>query len=86
MADKYISIPVEVEAIQFSIDTLSDIVLFTECTNFQLSKKNGIYNCLITVDGIKLLLIESNYVVKNSEGAISVVTQEVFDKSYIKKE
>ena len=86
MADKYISIPVEVEAIQFSIDTLSDIVLFTECTNFQLTKKNGIYNCLITVDGVKLLLIESNYVVKNSEGDISVVTQEVFDKSYIKKE
>ena len=86
MADKYISIPVEIEAIQFSIATLSDIIIFTECTNFQLSKKGGVYNCLITVDGVKLLLIEGNYVTKNSDGAIEVLTAEVFEKSYIKKE
>lgn len=86
MATKYISIPVEIEAIQFSVATLSDIIIFTECSNFQLSKKSGVYNCLITVDGVKLLLIEGNYVTKNSDGDISVVTQEVFESSYIKKE
>lgn len=86
MATKYISIPVEIEAIQFSTATLSDIIIFTECTNFQLTKKNGVYNCLITVNGVKLLLIEGNYVTKNSSGDINVVTAEVFEASYIKKE
>ena len=86
MATKYISIPVEIEAIQFSTATLSDIIIFTECTNFQLTKKNGVYNCLITVNGMKLLLIEGNYVTKNSSGDINVVTAEVFEASYIKKE
>ena len=86
MATKYISIPVEIEAIQFSTATLSDIIIFTECTNFQLTKKNGVYNCLITVNGVKLLLIEGNYVTKNSSSDINVVTAEVFEASYIKKE
>lgn len=86
MATKYISIPVEIEAIQFSVATLSDIIIFTECTNFQLTKKNGVYNCLITVNDVKLLLIEGNYVTKNSSGDINVVTAEVFEASYIKKE
>lgn len=86
MATKYISIPVEIEAIQFSVATLSDIIIFTECTNFQLTKKNEVYNCLITVNGAKLLLIEGNYVTKNSSGDINVVTAEVFEASYIKKE
>ena len=86
MATKYVSIPVEIEAIQFDVTTLSDIIVFTECSNFQLSKKSGVYNCLITVDGVKLLLIEGNYVTKNSNGNISVVTAEVFESSYIKKE
>ena len=86
MATKYISIPIEIEAIQFDITTLSDIIVFTQCSNFQLSKKSGVYNCLITVDGIKLLLIEGNYVTKNSSGDIEVITKEIFEKSYIKKE
>ena len=73
MATKYINIPVEIEAIQFSTATLSDIIIFTECTNFQLTKKNGVYDCLITVNGVKLLLIEGNYVTKNSSGDINVV-------------
>ena len=86
MATKYISIPIEIEAIQFDITTLSDIIVFTQCSNFQLSKKSGVYNCLITVDGIKLLLIEGNYVTKNSSGDIEVITKEIFEKSYVKKE
>ena len=84
--NKYRRKSTEIEAIQFSVATLSDIIIFTECTNFQLTKKNGVYNCLITVNGVKLLLIEGNYVTKNSSGDINVVTAEVFEASYIKKE
>lgn len=86
MATRYISIPIEIEAIQFSVATLSDIIVFTECTNFQLSKKGNLYNCLITVNGLKLLVIEGNYVIKNQNGDIEIMTAEIFEKSYIKKE
>lgn len=86
MATKYISIPTEIEAIQFSVATLSDIIVFTECSNFQLSKKGNVYNCLITVNGLKLLVIEGNYVIKNQNGDIEIMTAEIFEKSYIKKE
>ena len=86
MADKYISIPVEIEALQFNVANLSELVIFTGCTNFQLSKKGNVYNCLITVNGMKLLVIESNYVIKNTSGDIEIMTADVFEKSYVKKE
>lgn len=86
MADKYIAIPIEVEALQFNIANLSELVIFTKCSNFQLSQKGDVYNCLITVDGLKLLVIEGNYVVKDSGGNIKIMTAEIFEKSYIKKE
>lgn len=86
MINKYISIPVEVEAVQFKIEDVSDVVVLSRCSNFQITKKGDIYNCLITVDGIKLLVIEGNYVIRNKEGKISVVTEDIFNKTYIKKE
>ena len=86
MADKYISIPIEVEAVQFNIDNVSDVVIFSGCSNFQITKKGNMYNCLITVDGIKLLVIEGNYIVKDKDGKISVITEDIFNKTYIKKE
>lgn len=87
MATKYISIPVEVEAIKFDITTLSEIIIFSECLNFQLSKKGNLYNCLISLGGgVKLLVIEGDYVVKDADRNISVVISEIFESSYIKKE
>lgn len=86
MADKYVSIPVEIEALQFNVSNLSELVVFAGCTNFQLSKKGNTYNCLITVNGMKLLVIETNYVIKNASGDIKIMTADVFEKSYVKKE
>ena len=86
MINKYISIPVEIEAVQFNIENVSEVVILSGCSNFQITKKGDIYNCLITVDGIKLLVIEGNYVIKDRDGKISVVTEDIFDKTYIKKE
>lgn len=86
MINKYISIPVEIEAVQFNIGNVSEVVILSGCSNFQIMKKGDIYNCLITVDGIKLLVIEGNYVIKDRDGKISVVTEDIFDKTYIKKE
>ena len=86
MINKYISIPVEVEAVQFYIENVSEVVILSGCSNFQIMKKGDIYNCLIIVDGVKLLVIEGNYVIKNKDGKISVLTEDIFNKTYIKKE
>lgn len=86
MSNKYITIPTEVEALQFKKDNLSELVMFTECSNFEFSKKGELFNCLITINGTKLLVIEGNFVVKKSDKTISVMTEEVFNKNYIKKE
>lgn len=86
MINKYISIPIEVEAVQFKIENVSEVVILSECSNFQIMKKGDIYNCLITVDGVKLLIIEGNYIIKNKDGKISVLTEDIFNKTYIKKE
>ena len=85
MSDRYITIPVEVDALQFRKDNLSELVMFTECSNFELSKKGELFNCLITIDGTKYLVIEGNFVVKKDK-SISVLTEDVFNKNYIKKE
>lgn len=87
MIEKYISIPEEIEAVQFKITTMSEVVVLSRCTNFQLSQKSGQYNCLVTVnDGEKLLIVEGDYVIRDSLGKISVMKADIFAKSYIKKE
>ena len=86
MVDRYISIPYEVDALRFTVNSLSELVLFTECSNFELSKKGDLYNCLITIKGKKLLVIEGNYVIKEKDGNIILMTEDIFNKSYIKKE
>lgn len=84
---KYISIPVEIDAVQFSIATLSELVIFSGCDNFQLSSKDGVYQCLLTVNnGQKLLVVTDDYVIKDTNGRISVMKPDVFNQSYIAKE
>lgn len=86
MVDRYISIPYEVDVLRFTVNSLSELVLFTECSNFELSKKGDLYNCLITIKGKKLLVIEGNYIIKEKDGNIVLMTEDIFNKSYIKKE
>ena len=83
----YISIPVEIEAIQFTPATLGLIPTFTGSTSFQFSVKEGKYQCLITVNnGVKLLVIEDDYIIKDKNGNISIMKPDVFEKTYILKE
>ena len=86
MSDKYITIPTEVEAKKIKKDNHSELVMFTECSNFEFSKKGELFNCLITINGAKLLVIEGSFVVKKSDKTILVMTEDVFNKNYIKKE
>lgn len=85
MADRYISIPVEVEALQFKFAGLSDLIGFTGSSDFQVAKKGDVYNCLIAINGLKLLVIEGDYVVKKADGGIEIMTAADFAKKYVRK-
>ena len=83
----YISIPIEIEAIQFTPLTLGLIPEFTGCTSMQFSIKDNKYQCLISVNnGVKLLVIESDYIIKDKTGNISIMKPDVFERTYIEKE
>ena len=83
----YISIPEEIEAIQFSPLTLGEIPAFTKCMNFSFTVKGGKYNCLVTVNGgEKLLIIEDDFIIRDKSGIISIMKPDDFNKEYIKKE
>lgn len=83
----YISIPVEIEAIQFSPLTLGEIPVFTKSTSFSFTIKGGKYNCLVTVNGgEKLLIIEDDFIIRDKSGIISIMKPDDFNKKYIKKE
>lgn len=86
MVGKYLAVPEEVEAIQFSTSVLSEIVAFTECTNFELSRKGDAYQLLLTINGTKYLVIETNYIVKKANGDFKIYPKSEFDSLYIIKE
>lgn len=86
MVNKYLTIPEEVEAIQFNVGSLSEIVMFTECDNFELSKKSDKYQLLLTISGVKYLIIETNYIVKRNDGSFAVYPQTDFKSLFIIKE
>lgn len=86
MVETYISVPIEVQAMQFNANNVTELVEFTKCTAFQLVIKNNVYNCTITVNGVKLLVLETNFVIKNTDGSIQILSQEIFNNKYIKKE
>ena len=86
MINTYITIPIEVEAMQYNRDNLNDLIKFTGCSNISIIIKNGKFNCMVTLNEIKLLIIEDDYVVKNADGSINILSQDNFEKLYIKKE
>ena len=86
MIETYITIPTEVEALKFSLMSLMELVTFTKCTDFKVSMKNGKANCLVTIDGATLLIVEGSYIVKDSNGTIRVFAEDIFNETYIKKE
>lgn len=81
MAQKYIQIPKEVEALQFTTENISQMYSFTNCNNLQILFKNGIVNGLIIIDGVKLLIVQGDYLVK-SKSDILVIKQEEFETNY----
>lgn len=86
MINTYITIPIEVEAMQYNRDNLNDLIKFTKCSNVNVTIRNGKFNCTATLNEIKFLIIEDDYVVKNADGSINILSQDNFEKLYLKKE
>lgn len=82
---RYESIPHEVEALQFNAMTIAQIPDFVGCTNMQLTIKDGAFNALITVGGIKMLVIQNDYIVKDGQEVL-ILKQKEFETSYRKVE
>lgn len=85
MSNKYETIPHEVEAIQLSFMTMGAIVELTKATNYNVTIKNGTVNMIITVNNVKMLAIETDYVVKDGD-EILIVKKKDFEQNYRKVE
>ena len=86
MADKYVTVQREVEALQFNIMSFNELAFFLGSGNFQITMKDGKCNCTALLDGVKTLIIENDWLVKSAAEKISIVKPDEFEKEYIKKE
>ena len=82
---KYLSVQTEVDAVQFTGGNVTEVIQLTESDNIQLQIKDGIASCLITINGIKLLILNTDYIIKDSESKITIMKQDVFNRNYIKE-
>ncbi len=83
---KYISIPEEVDAIQLSLTTaLSELPQYATTSNLTL-RKDGTVQCVITAGNVQRLVLEGDYIVKDSEGNVTVMKPEKFSLKYVAKE
>lgn len=82
---KYLSIQVEVDAVQFTGSNIDEILALTNASNIEIQIKDGIASCLITINGIKLLVLNTDYIIKDSESKITIMKQDVFNRNYIKE-
>lgn len=81
---KYITIPVEVEAIQFSRETMCDVQDFVNANCTFTTQKRKFY-CEFR-SGITLVRVqEGDYIVKDAQGGITVEKSGIFETKYVKK-
>lgn len=81
MSKRYETIPHEVEALQLSFMTLGEVSSFTGASNYTMALKNGVINLIITVNGVKMLVIQDDYIVKDG-GEILIVKKKDFEANY----
>lgn len=83
MATKYNTVQETVQAIQFSFDTLKDIYLFLEYRDVTYSVKNRVISGVVTnKDGTKLQVQKTDFVVKDSNGNITIWNEADFKKHF----
>lgn len=83
MANKYNSVVETVTAIQFNFDVLKDLYMFLGMTDVTYSVKNRNLSGVITGSNNEKLSVQKNdFVVKDSQGIISVWKPDDFNKKY----
>lgn len=81
---KYITIPVEVDALQFSKSTMGDIQDFVN-ENCTFTAQKGKFTCEFR-SGIALVRVqEGDYIVKDAKGGITIEKSGIFETKYVKK-
>lgn len=82
---RYETVPHEVEAIQLTLMTLGDVVALTGATGYNVTLKNGTLNLIITVNNVKMLVIQDDWIVKDDD-EILIVKKRDFEANYRKLE
>lgn len=83
---KYVSIPVEIEAIQFLNNNFNELISFTGVENIQMEFKDGRWSCTINTPLARLVVMEKDYIIKSETNMLSVLKPDIFEKSYTAKE
>lgn len=85
MADKYNSVVKTVTAIQFTFDTLKEIYMFLSMNDVTYSVKSRAISGIVTgSNGEKLSVQKNDYVVKDSDGNITIWQPSEFEKNFVK--
>lgn len=80
---KYQSIPVTIDAIQFT-GNVDEVIKFTNVDNIEVAFKEGRWSCIINTPLVRLVVLENDYIIKSEINELSVVKQDIFEKTYKK--
>lgn len=87
---KYVSIPKEIEAVQFTGNNLNEIIMYLDVSEISIRlerRPDAVASCIITTKlGVKLVALQGDYITKDNVGNISIIKSDIFEKDYIKKE
>ena len=87
MADKYRTVQKNVTAIQFTFDVLKDIYLFLNYGDVVFSVKSRTLSGIIMgKDNAKLNVNKTDWIVKESDGTITIWKDDEFKKEFVKSE
>lgn len=84
MVTKYNSVIHTVDAIMFSFETLKEIYEFLKFADVSYSVKNRtLYGIITGKDGVKLNVNKNDYVVRDSDGNITIWKYNDFNKEFV---
>ena len=86
MATKYKTVTETVTAVQFTFDTVKEVYSFLEYRDINFSVKERTLSGVITgKDDVKIPVRKNNYIVKDSNGVITVWNPDEFKKRYVEE-
>ena len=84
MADKYRTVQREVQAVQYTFNVLKELYLFLGMKDITFSVKDRTLGAIITgASGEKLSVSKNDFVVKDSDGGITIWKPDDFKKEFV---